>query len=91
MWQNKSFKEILEKLIEVGFFCHLLTFFKSNLKKSFRNTIRMSNGLHLDQDQSPVGPDLSSNCLQRLSADDKVTANTETVNQTAISEIYGTI
>ena len=31
----------------------------------------MWNGLHLDQDQSSVGPDLSSNCLQRLSADDK--------------------
>ena len=31
----------------------------------------MSNGLGSDQDQRPVGPDLSPNCLQRLSADDK--------------------
>ena len=31
----------------------------------------MSNGLDPDQDQHSVGPDLSPNCLQRLSADDK--------------------
>ena len=38
-------------------------------KNSFRNTIRVSNGL--DPDQDIVGPDLGPNCLQRLSADDK--------------------
>ena len=35
----------------------------------------MSNSLDPDQDRQPVspdvGPDLGSNCLQRLSADDK--------------------
>ena len=31
----------------------------------------MSNGFDPDQDQHFVGPDLSPNCLQRLSADDK--------------------
>ena len=36
-----------------------------------RNTIRMSNGLDPDQDPQNVGADLSPNCLQRLSADDK--------------------
>ena len=36
------------------------------------DTIRVSNGLHRDQDQCFVGPDLGSNCLQRLSAKIKV-------------------
>ena len=31
----------------------------------------MSNCLDPDQDQRNVGPDLGTNCLQRLSADDK--------------------
>ena len=53
-------------------FCRLLIFFsKLNLKKSFRDTIRVSNGLDPDQDRHYVGPDLDPNCLQRLSADDK--------------------
>ena len=39
-------------------------------KNSFRNTIRVSNGLDPDQDRRSVGPDLGPNCLQRLSADD---------------------
>ena len=39
-------------------------------KKSFKNTIRVSNGLDLDQDRHFVGPDLGPNFLQRLSADD---------------------
>ena len=37
----------------------------------YRNTIRMSNGLDLDQDRPFVGPVLGPNCLQRLSADNK--------------------
>ena len=41
-------------------------------QNSFRNTIRVSNGLDPDQDQHGVGPDLSLNSLQRLSPDDKV-------------------
>ena len=41
-------------------------------KISFRNTIRVSNGLDPDQDRQNVGPDLDPNCLKiRLSADDK--------------------
>ena len=36
------------------------------------NIIRMSNGLDPDQDLSSFGPDLGPNCLQRLSADDKI-------------------
>ena len=35
----------------------------------------MLNGLDPDQDRQFVGPDLGPNCLQRLSADKKVTAS----------------
>ena len=35
----------------------------------FFNTIRVSNSLDPDHAQHFVGPDLGSNCLQRLSAD----------------------
>ena len=40
-------------------------------QKSFRTTIRVSNGLDPDQDGHDVRPDLGSNCLQWLSADGK--------------------
>ena len=40
-------------------------------KISFRNTSRVLNGLDPDQNRHSVCPDLSPNCLQRLSADDK--------------------
>ena len=49
------------------FFLFTLTFSKD----SFRDTITVSNGLDPDQARHFVGPDLSPNCLQRLSADDK--------------------
>ena len=53
--------------------CRLLTFSKINFSKnSFRDTIRVSNGLDLDWDWHSVGPDLDPNCLQSLSADDKI-------------------
>ena len=40
-------------------------------KNSFRNTIR-ENGLDPGWDRCCVGPDLSQNFFQRLSADDKL-------------------
>ena len=48
-------------------------FFQNQLfhKNSFRNTIRVSKGLDLDQNRHSVGPDLGPNCLQKLSADTK--------------------
>ena len=50
------------------FCCHLLTFYKIIIfKKLFWNTIRFPNGLNPDQDRHCVGPDLSTNCLRRLS------------------------
>ena len=39
----------------------------------------MSNNLDPDQDRHFVGPDLDPNCLQRLSADNKVAARKEKV------------
>ena len=51
--------------------CCLLIFSKSTFfKNSFRNTIRVSNGLDQDQAQCFVGSNLGLNCLQKLSADD---------------------
>ena len=44
------------------FFFFKLTFSR---KKSFRNTIRVSNSLDPDQARQNVGPDLGPNCLQR--------------------------
>ena len=53
-------------------FCHLWIFLKLTFKKkTFKNTIRLSNSLDPDQARHFVGPDLGPNCLQRLSADDK--------------------
>ena len=47
-------------------------FLKLNFSKnSIWNTIRVSNSLDPDQGQHLVGPDLGTNCLQRISADDK--------------------
>ena len=49
--------------------------FSQNLtfsKNSYTNTIRVSNNLDPDQDQHSVGPDLDPNCLQRLTAIDKI-------------------
>ena len=54
-------------LLSVDFF--KINFFK---KKSFRNTIRVSNSLDPNQARHFVGPDLDPNCLQRLLADDKI-------------------
>ena len=52
-------------------FCCLRFFSKSTFSKnSFRNTIRVSNSLDPDQARHFVRPDLATNCLQKLSADD---------------------
>ena len=68
-------------------FCWLFSknfFFQNKNKKSFRNTTRVSNSLDPSQDQHYVGPDFGSNCLQRLSAEEKKTllsdSNLESVN-----------
>ena len=39
-------------------------------KYPFRNNVRVSNSLDPDKAQHSVGPDLGTNCLQRISADD---------------------
>ena len=53
------------------FFCHLRIFLTFQKKKSFRNTIRVSNSLAPDLARHFVGPDLGPDCLQRFPADDK--------------------
>ena len=55
-------------LVEFAFFV-VCCFVKNHLKKSFRNTIRVSNNLDPDQARHFVGPGLGPNFLQRLSAD----------------------
>ena len=40
-------------------------------KKTFRNTTRVSNNLDSAQAPRVFGPNLATDCLQRLSADDK--------------------
>ena len=51
-------------------FRRLLIFYNQHFqKKTFRNTIRVSNSLDPDQARHFVGPDLDPNCLQRLVAD----------------------
>ena len=77
-----SLNEILDKTLTLCmlgnftvfflFFCSLWTFFKLSFKKkSFRNTISVSNSSDPDQARHLVGPDRDPNCLQRLSTDDK--------------------
>ena len=47
--------------------CHLLNLFKINFsKKTFRNTIRVSNGLDPDQDQRSVDLDLGPTVCKGL-------------------------
>ena len=48
--------------------CRLLLFF--SLKLTLKN-LSGSNGLDPDQDRNSVGPDLGTNCFQRLSTVDK--------------------
>ena len=64
------------------FFTDCLVFFKINFyeKNSFRNTIRMPNSLDQDQARQNVGPDLSPNCLQRLSAVDTLRLRVNKIN-----------
>ena len=61
----------MSRVIFRVFFCRLLKFSKQTFSKnSFGNTIRVSNSLNKDQARRYVRPDLGSNCLQRLSAND---------------------
>ena len=50
-------------------------------QNSVRNTIRVPNGLYLDQDRRSVGTDLGTNCLQKLSADTKNAADKKRVRK----------
>ena len=53
------------------------------------NNIRLSNSLDPDQARRFVGPDLCQNCLQRLSADDKIRTEKYTcINKYSILWVY---
>ena len=54
------------------YFYYSFTLYYCAIFDSLDSTIRVSNSLDLDQAQHFVGPDLGPNCLQRLSADDKI-------------------
>ena len=41
-------------------------FFLIFLKKSFRNTIRVSNSFGLDQGRQNIGPEMNLNCFQNV-------------------------
>ena len=51
-----------------------------------KNTISVSNSSDPDHDRQSVRPDLGPNCLQRLSADDKVAASKKIVNTTGMHQ-----
>ena len=63
-------------------FCRLLTSELMFSKNSFRNTIRVSKSV--DPDRCFVSPDLCPNCLQRLSADDKLLLERKELKQSFI-------
>ena len=50
--------------------CILGSMYTVHKKKAIK-LLSVSNSLDPDQDRHSVGPDLGSDCLQRLSADDK--------------------
>ena len=64
-----------------GFFCCCFFWKVTFSKKPFKSTIRASNSLDPDQARYFVDPDLDPNCLQRLSADDKVATSGERVKK----------
>ena len=77
VWLNKSIKitqHTQNNFAPWEFFHAFLSsvdFFISTFSKnSFRNTIRVSISLDQDQARHFARPDLSPNCLQRLSADE---------------------
>ena len=64
----------LINFLHTGYFFHafiVMTFFSFFFSKTFRNTVRVSNGLYPEHDRLSVGHAVDPNCLQRLSADDK--------------------
>ena len=67
------------------FCCRLQTFFKINFFINFfQEHYQSVNGLYPDEDQHSFSPDLGPNCLQRLSAEDKVTTSKERVKSSKL-------
>ena len=71
MWITLCTLNIFETFVII---CWLLI--KINfLKNDYRNTIRVSNGLYLDQNIRSAGTELGPNYLQMLSADKEKVGN----------------
>ena len=62
---------VLNSLHAAHFSCVCLFSIFFFQKNYFTNIIRVSDSLDPDQDRPSDGPDLSPNCLQRYSADEK--------------------
>ena len=60
----------IKEILDTGKYI-IYTFFIFFPENSFKKTIRVSNDLDPDQDRRSAGPDLGTNCLQRLAADNK--------------------
>ena len=85
----KDVMDTVQLTLHDGYFLSSAVFFSKLTfsKNSFRNTIRVSNSLDPDQALTFAGPDLGSNCLQRLSADD---TSRQRVNENLIIRILFT-
>ena len=66
--QHFAYLVILHAVLSVAYCSFQNQLFETKI--SFRSTISVSNCLVPDQARRFVGPDLGTNCLQRLSADD---------------------
>ena len=71
MWFYSLHAEYFLRLVIICWLLIKINFFK----KSYRNTIRVSNGLYPDQNRRYVGTELGLNYLQMLSADKKRVGN----------------
>ena len=75
---------------------HFLCFFVINFfKKSFSNTIRVSNSFDPDQPRGFVEPDLGPNCLQKLSVEHttvtSVLSNHSKIGKTKVLKTNGSL
>ena len=73
MWLTLCTLNIFETIVIICWLLIKINFFKN----SYRNTVRVSNGLYPDQNRRSVGTELSPNYLQMLSADKERVGNLE--------------
>ena len=71
MWLTLCTLTIFETFVIICWLLININFFKN----SYKNTIRVSNGLYPDQNRRSVGTELGPNYLQMLSADKERVGN----------------